>query len=777
VAGDQKKFQLAISHAGRFSQAGDWTEALKAYRFALAEFPNNQEAIIGFGQAAYSAGQLQIAQRAFQQALKLNPSDWQVLNYVGDIQEQLGQLDSAAETYFRIGNILSAQDNFEAAIEAWSQATSLAPNHADAHRKLAQGWLEQANPRSAARQLLTLAAVYQSQNSYPQALEVVQEAGELIGDDPGISAALEALDRRVPIDPQKLSETPPVKEVEEESWPDMADFSQSYQDEMFLDGEDPFAFEEEIQKEAPKGGLIEAAQQNAVAELANVIFEDEGGTYTGTIPRDELNMLIMQALDLQSREQTTEAVNNYRQVIRAGVNSPAIFFNLGLLSKELGQHDEAIKMLKAAAQANKYSIPAQFALGGAYFSENDLESAIRHSVEAVRLIDLETVDQYHAQRIVEYYDSLADNILAEGDQQKITAFIAALETFFAKSDWQQKVYQARQRMNSVAEDDRIMSLAEFLETPETEVVISTLAVTGEYMKRNLLMTASEECLRAIQHAPSYLPLHARLAEILLKQDHTDAAINKYLYIAKVYQIRNQLDQAINVFQKILRLAPMDVVVRSKLIDLYISSQNIEQALDQYLTLANSYYQLAQVDRALEKYSEALRLTADIPADADAWKAQILSSMGDIYNQRFDWGRAAASFEELRKIRPNDERTSRQLVDLYFKQRKTDQAVSSLDSLLTLYQKQNNNEKSLELLRELVINYPENTPLRERLAAIYSQNNMQKEAIAEYDALGEMQMEKGLWDDAARTIQRILDLGPEDAEGYRLLLSKIRGGNV
>lgn len=776
MAGDQKKFQLAMSHAGRFSQEGNWSEALKAYRFALAEFPNDQEAIIGFGQAAYSAGQLQIAQRAFQQALKLNPSDWQVLNYVGDIQEQLGQLDSAAETYFRIGNIFAAQDNFEAAIEAWTQATSLAPNHAEAHRKLAQGWLEQGNPRLAARQLLILAAVYQSQTSYPQALEAVQEAGDLIGEDPGISAALEALDQQVPIDPQKLSETPPPVEVEEEPWSDMADFSQSYQDEMFLDGEDPFAFEEEGQKETPQGGLVETAQQNALAELANVIFEDEGGTYTGTIPRDELNMLIMQALDLQSREEISEAVNNYRQVIRAGVNSPALFFNLGLLNKALAAYDEAIKMLKAATQTDQYRIPAQFALGGAYQAANDLESAIRHFVEAVRLVDLETVDQYHAQSLVDYYDGLAEEMIAEGDQAKLTAFMGALKNFFARSDWQQKVYQARQRMNSVAENNRVMSLAEFLKTPETEVVISTLAVTGEYMKRNLLMTASEECLRAIQNAPSYLPLHARLAEILLKQDHTDAAINKYLYIAKVYQIRNQMDQAINIFQKILRLAPMDVVVRSKLIDLYISSQNIEQALDQYLTLANSYYQLAQVDRALEKYNEALRLTADMP-DADTWKAQILSSMGDIYNQRFDWGQAAASFEALRKIRPNDERTARQLVELYFKQRKIDQAVSALDSLLTLYQQQNRYEKSAELLKELVINYPENMPLRERLATIYSQNNMKKEAIAEFDALGEMQMEKGLWDDAAKTIQRILDLGPEDAEGYRLLLSKIRGGGV
>ncbi|MEW5956353.1 MAG: tetratricopeptide repeat protein, partial [Chloroflexota bacterium] len=457
-----------------------------------------------------------------------------------------------------------------------------------------------------------------------------------------------------------------------------------------------------------------------------------------------------------------------------GASSPALYFNLGLLNKEAGQYDEAVKMLKAAAQGEEYSIPAQFALGQTYYAAKDFKTAIRHFVEVIRLIDLETVDQYKAQSLLEQYENLADNFIARSDAQKITNFITALENFFSKSGWQQRVYQARQRMNSVTEDGRLMTIAEFLESSETEVVISALAMTGEYLKRNLLMTASEECLRAIQNAPTYLPLHARLAEILLKQDHTDAAINKYLYIAKVYQIRNQVDQAIAIFQKILRLAPMDVTVRSKLIDLYISSRDIEQALDQYLILANSYYQLAQVDRALEKYNEALRLTADA-ANGDTWKVEILNSMGDIYNQRFDWSRAAAAFEELRKIRPNDERTLRQLVDLYFKQRKSEQGVAALDSLMTFYQQQRQGQKLLELLKELVVNYPENVMLRQRLAVIYSRSNLKKQAIAEYDALGEMQMEKGLWDEAVQTIQRILELGPEDAEGYRLLLSKIRGG--
>ena len=265
-----------------------------------------------------------------------------------------------------------------------------------------------------------------------------------------------------------------------------------------------------------------------------------------------------------------------------------------------------------------------------------------------------------------------------------------------------------------------------------------------------------------------------MADILLKQDHPDAAITKFLAVAKVYLIRNQLEKAINIYQKILRLAPMDVTVRSKLIDLYISNHNLEQALDEYLTLANSYYQLAQVDRALEKYNEALRLTTNVE-NPDPWKLEILSQIGDIYNQRFDWTRASSAYEELRQVSPNDERVLRQLLDLYLKQRKTEQAVEALDSLMDIVQQQNQPGKTLDLLKELAANYPENMFLREKLAATYAENGMKQAAIAEYDALGEMQLEKGLRDKATRTVQAILDLEPEDIEGYRRLLSQIGGG--
>jgi hypothetical protein len=41
----------------------------------------------------------------------------------------------------------------------------------------------------------------------------------------------------------------------------------------------------------------------------------------------------------------------------------------------------------------------------------------------------------------------------------------------------------------------------------------------------------------------------------------------------------------------------------------------------------------------------------------------------------------------------------------------------------------------------------------------------------------MQLEKGLRDQAIQTIQAIINLGPDDVEGYRRLLEQIRGGAI
>jgi tetratricopeptide (TPR) repeat protein len=756
VAGDQKKFQTAMMHADRFSEQGNWKDAKTAYRFALAEFPNNAAAIIGYGKAALATNEIGVAGRAFIQALKINPSNLEALSYIGDVHERTGNLDAAAETYLRMGNVYASRNDLDVAVDYWMRATKLTAGHTDAHHKLADALVKQGKLRLAAREYLVLAAIYQRQKDLARMNEFVAAAEAILPNDPGVRAVRQAVASGEAVDPAWIADNPqePV-----ESEPLVED----------LTGEDPYGLDDlfgigdAITEQSATGGLVESARQQATETLANLIFEDN----------DDPNvMVIMQALDAQSRNDTQEAISLYRQAVGAGFESPALDFNLGMLYREQGQLGEAAECLQEAANDHHFASSALFALGDTYYATNDLDLAVKHLVDAIASIDMQTVSGHRSYELNQNYTVFADNFLGHSDSERIRQFISSVQNFFSNPSWEQKVYEARMRMNSLSDEVVTMSLAEFLETPETEVMVTTLALTTEYMRQNFLMTASEECLRAIQRVPSFLPLHGRLAEIMLKQNRADDAINKFLYMAKVHQMRNQPEQAVNVYQRILKLAPMDVTVRSKLIDMYTSSDNMPEALDQYLVLADSYYQLAQVDRALEKYQEAIRL-ADSLENGDVWRKDALTHMADIYNQRFDWGRATGALEQLLKLNPGDEKVMRQLVSLNFKQNKTAQAAAVLDDLLAIYQRKNPSA-SLDLLVDLLEFYPNDMSLRRRLAVAYVQNNMVEQAIKEYDQLGEMQLESGQREEAIQTVQAIINLGPEDVEGYRRLLSQIGG---
>jgi tetratricopeptide (TPR) repeat protein len=152
-------------------------------------------------------------------------------------------------------------------------------------------------------------------------------------------------------------------------------------------------------------------------------------------------------------------------------------------------------------------------------------------------------------------------------------------------------------------------------------------------------------------------------------------------------------------------------------------------------------------------------------------------MGDIYNQRVDWAQATTAYESIVALAPKDERAQLALVDLHYKQGEAEKALRSLDTLLGVYQSAGKTQKVLSVLQEAVQARPEEMALRARLAAAYSKRGMTREAIAEYDALGEMQLEAGLREEAARTVQTIISLGPDDADGYRRLYAQIRGGGL
>jgi tetratricopeptide (TPR) repeat protein len=757
LAGNRETFEQAMRDAYDHSWNQDWEAAIEAYKQALVESPADLAATLGLGSAFLELGQPQVALKVFERAVYLAPEDTGALTKLADVQERLGRPQDAASTQVRTGNAFARRGELEEAANAWAHALRLTPDQAEIHLQLAQVLEQLDRSQPAAAEYVNLATIAQGQGDADLAMEYCRQALRL---DPDSSQA------------QSMFET--LQTVLEPAAIDL-DFWDELESEPVrseLPDEDVFSFESLTREAEETDGHspMEQAQRRALQELADMLFEAgaDGSPDLATVA------IIGQAIDQQTRGIVDDAIENYRKALKAGLTRTAIFFSLGTLYYERIRYDEAVEAFRRSMRDEAYTLGSHYALGLTYRAAGNIDRSLEHFLELVKMVDVETVRPDQVESLTAIYQQLSDKHIAQGDTEKANIFTTTLLEFFAAPNWEGRTREVRRRIDTLSETGDLMTLAEYLESPETEIVVAAMALTGEYVRRNMLMTAAEECFRAIQKAPNYLPLHVRLGDIFLKQEHTQEAVTKYLVVSDVYQMRGDSEQAINIYQRVLRLAPMDVKVRAKLIDLLIVRGEVESALEHYLSLADVYYQLAQVEQALQKYDEALRL-ASSSADEDAWKVNILHRMGDIYNQRVDWARATMAYESIVALSSDDERARLALVELYFKQGENEKALESLDLLLGTYQRAGKSEQVLTVLQEAVQTRPEEMRLRARLAAAFARQGMASEAIAEYDALGEMQLEAGLREEAAQTIQIIIGLEPDDIEGYRSLYSQIKGG--
>jgi len=467
-----------------------------------------------------------------------------------------------------------------------------------------------------------------------------------------------------------------------------------------------------------------------------------------------------------------DAIASFLEALELGAERPAVHFNLGLLYQQKQHFPEAIEQFSESLKGPEYALGSHFALGECHRAQGKIEEALAHFIEVLRTVDLQSALREQAEDVAQLYESLADRYTsASGDREKGLVFMSSLTDFLSSAGWEDRVAQARRRLDSLSEDGFTTTFAEMLETPDTSAVMASMGLSQEYLKRKMYLTAAEECYRAMTLAPGYLPLHLRLAEILLAQERFDEATAKYLAVAETYLARGASRQVMWIYRQVLRLAPMDVVVRARLIDFLTASGKVDDALNEYLALADAYYRMAQMDKAVDTYNQAARLVPR-SSSKETWETRILHLLGDIYLQSVDWTRARRVYQRIVKLAPNDKRGRQNLADLLFKLEESQAGLTHLDALINQYRSEGAASEVLGLLHDMVQSHPQRLAIRSRLAQAYVEQEKREEAIAELNAVGELQVETGLYDEAADTIRQLAGLEPDKAQDYDRLRVQI-----
>ena len=281
----------------------------------------------------------------------------------------------------------------------------------------------------------------------------------------------------------------------------------------------------------------------------------------------------------------------------------------------------------------------------------------------------------------------------------------------------------------------------------------------------------DEAYDAVQRAPNYLPLHSLMADLLIEDKRVPEAIAKLSVIARAYGTRGEVAHSTKIWRRITELAPMDMSARAQLIDMLVARGQIEEAIREYMGLAEVYYRLAELDMARRTYTTALQLVQKSNADR-SWNVSILQRMADIDMQRLDWKQALRVYEQIRTMHPDDQAVRRQLMDLHSRMAQPQQATAELNSYLTFLEGNGRNAEAIPFLEELIREYADQPMYTRALAAQLHRLGRTAEAVEHLDALGEQLLQAGRKADAVEVITQIIAMNPPNSAEYRKVLAQI-----
>jgi tetratricopeptide (TPR) repeat protein len=263
-----------------------------------------------------------------------------------------------------------------------------------------------------------------------------------------------------------------------------------------------------------------------------------------------------------------------------------------------------------------------------------------------------------------------------------------------------------------------------------------------------------------------------IGDLLIREGRTQDAITKFGVVAHAYGVRGEATQATTLLRRILQLAPMDLAVRTQLIDQLTARGQVDEAISEYIELADIYYRLAELDNARKTYATALRLAQQSDATRQ-WNVQILRRMADIDVQRLDWRQALRVYEQIRNLRPDDESARKQLVELNLRLGQPEQAVTELESYTSYLENAGRNAEALSFLEHLVAEQGEQVILRRALAEQYRKSGRVSDAVAQLDAAGEALMQAGDKAGVIEVVNQILRMNPPNEGQYRELIAQLQ----
>jgi tetratricopeptide (TPR) repeat protein len=765
----EKRFKEAVNQGHSAAWDQDWKRAASYYRQAVAEKPEEPKALNNLALALFELREYQEALQFYLRVIEKTPSDPVPLEKAATINEILNKPEVGSGIAFRAAEMYLKSGDIEKAIENWTRALGMNPEHLGAHSRLALVYERLQKTPQAVREYLHIASLMQHAGEKEKAVQAVNRALKLSPNQEEVHQALAMLRENMqlpkPTRPKGLGvaiptapttplitsgdqhgdELPPCKEAEKDALTALAG--------LFFDQSS-----DENSGQPSKSGGFQA------------ILSGSGPILSKNVDTTQIMLHLGQAVEYLSRGENDHAGTELERVVEKGLHHPAAYYVLGKLRLEGDRMESAIRYLKRAVSHPDYALASRLLLAEAYQKRDKIKEASIEYLEALCLADCQVVETKHVDGLHSLYEPLLESHSRTADKDRCDQVCKTIAEILNRSQWRRYLKKIRSELVP-GDGGPPTPLAEVLTEASSSEVVVAMSGIRQLVSEGRRQAAFEEALFALQEVPTYLPLHIAIGDLLASANQTQAAVEKYTVVARSYSVRGEAVRAIEMLRRVVEMSPMDLDARNRLIDQLIARDQPKDAVEEIINLAGVHYSLAALAEARKTFARALRFIQQSGL-SDAWRVQVLHRMADIDVQSLNWRQALTVYQQICAIQPDNIDANRSLIDLNFRLGERNQALASMDAFIKTLDKADRKPDIISFLEDLSDEWSGQTIIKRYLAEYYQLEGRTEDAIHQLEAASELFLAAGNRDGAARSIQKIIDLSPSDVDNYREMLGRI-----
>lgn len=308
------RYELAIEIGEEAVRQGKWQQAMTCFQTALSGLPRESRVYNGLGDTYLALADSTRALACYKEAARLMPDIPDYADKVANLQMQNEMPEDAARSYLNAGDIYWKRGRPEEARDRWERAAGLLPLLISPHERLVMYHQRRGDKGGMLRHYLVLADLLRREGRCLMALHTCY-----------LALSVEA-DNRL------------VWGATEKAWACVA-------------ARDGIGKGKVTHVET--GGLVNAAAEFAQWQLSAEFHQRslQGTNGLGGVRDDFLR----QAMLHEGYGRAGLAIQFYEKAIAAGLDSPAVFFAIGLLYRLVGRLGDAQAALTLASRHPFYS--------------------------------------------------------------------------------------------------------------------------------------------------------------------------------------------------------------------------------------------------------------------------------------------------------------------------------------------------------------------------------------------------------------------------------------